>query len=47
MGGNIEKGSILNEAEVIGKAKEARGLLVREIEKRKKQLIVYRAWSIS
>jgi len=33
-GGNIEKGSILKETEVIKKAKEVMGLLVREIEKK-------------
>ena len=35
-GGDIEKGSILKETEVIEKAKEVMGLLAREIEKRKK-----------
>lgn len=35
--GNIEKGSILKEMEVIEKAKEVMGLLVREIERRKRE----------
>lgn len=35
-GGNIKKGSILKETEVIEKAKEVMGLFAREIEKRKK-----------
>jgi len=37
-GGNIHKGSILKETEVIEKAKKAMGLLIREVEKRKKAI---------
>jgi len=34
-GGDIDKGSILKEKEVIEKTKEVMGLLVRELKKRK------------